>query len=135
MTDPRKIATPKRSLFQLIGVLPTLVTDLVKGEIEQLKAEMIGKLKALGVGGGLMAGAAVILLFMVGVLLTAAILALSSVMPGWLAALLVALLLLIVAAIVGFIGYKKLMGGMPPIPEGTIESVKKDIETIKGMAQ
>ena len=135
MTDPRKIATPKRSLFQLIGVLPTLVTDLVKGEIEQLKAEMIGKLKALGVGGGLIAGAAVILLFMVGVLLTAAILALSSVMPGWLAALLVALLLLIVAAIVGFIGYKKLMGGMPPIPEGTIESVKKDIETIKGMAQ
>ena len=135
MTHPRKIATPKRSLFQLIGVLPTLVTDLVKGEIEQLKAEMIGKLKALGVGGGLIAGAAVILLFMVGVLLTAAILALSSVMPGWLAALLVALLLLIVAAIVGFIGYKKLMGGMPPIPEGTIESVKKDIETIKGMAQ
>ena len=135
MTDLRKIATPKRSLFQLIGDLPTLVTDLVKGEIEQLKAEMIGKLKALGVGGGLIAGAAVILLFMVGVLLTAAILALSLVMPGWLAALLVALLLLIVAAIVGFIGYKKLMGGMPPIPEGTIESVKKDIETIKGMAQ
>lgn len=135
MTDLRKIATPKRSLFQLIGDLPTLVTDLVKGEIEQLKAEMIGKLKALGVGGGLIAGAAVILLFMVGVLLTAAILALSLVMPGWLAALLVALLLLIVAAIVGFIGYKKLMGGVPPIPEGTIESVKKDIETIKGMAQ
>ena len=135
MTDLRKIATPKRSLFQLIGDLPTLVTDLVKGEIEQLKAEMIGKLKALGVGGGMIAGAAVILLFMVGVLLTAAILALSLVMPGWLAALLVALLLLIVAAIVGFIGYKKLMGGVPPIPEGTIESVKKDIETIKGMAQ
>ena len=135
MTDLRKIATPKRSLFQLIGDLPTLVTDLVKGEIEQLKAEMIGKLKALGVGGGLIAGAAVILLFMVGVLLTAAILGLSVVMPGWLAALLVALLLLIVAAIVGFIGYKKLMGGVPPIPEGTIESVKKDIETIKGMAQ
>ena len=135
MTDLRKIATPKRSLFQLIGDLPTLVTDLVKGEIEQLKAEMIGKLTALGVGGGLIAGAAVILLFMVGVLLTAAILALSLVMPGWLAALLVALLLLIVAAIVGFIGYKKLMGGVPPIPEGTIESVKKDIETIKGMAQ
>lgn len=135
MTDLRKIATPKRSLFQLIGDLPTLVTDLVKGEIEQLKAEMIGKLKALGVGGGLIAGAAVILLFMVGVLLTAAILALSLVMPGWLAALLVALLLLIVAAIVGFIGYKKLMSGMPPVPEGTIESVKKDIETIKGMAQ
>ena len=135
MTDLKKIVIPKRSLFQLIGDLPTLVTDLVRGEIEQLKAEMIGKLKALGIGGGLIAGAAVILLFMVGVLLTAAILALSLVMPAWLAALLVALLLLIVAAIIGFIGYKKLMRGVPPVPEGTIASVKKDIETIKGMVQ
>ena len=135
MTDLKKIVIPKRSLFQLIGDLPTLVTDLVRGEIEQLKAEMIGKLKALGIGGGLIAGAGVILLFMVGVLLTAAILALALVMPSWLAALLVALLLLIVAAIIGFIGYKKLMRGVPPVPEGTIASVKKDIETIKGMVQ
>ena len=135
MTEPRMPVSPKRSLFQLIGDLPTLVTDLVKGEIDQLKSEMIGKLKALGIGGGLIAGAAVILLFMFGVLLTAAVLALSLVMPGWLAALLVELVLLIVAAIVGLIGYRKLKAGIPPIPEGTITSVKKDIDTIKGMVQ
>ncbi len=134
MTDT---TTPvkKRSLFTLIGDIPTLVTDLVKAEIDQLKAEMIVKLKALGIGGGLIVVAAVILLFMVGVLLTAAVLALSLVMPGWLAALLVALILLITAAIVGFVGYKKLMGGIPPVPADTIASVKKDIDTIKGMAK
>lgn len=125
----------KRSLFQLIGDIPSLVTELVKGEIDQLKAEMIVKLKALGIGGGLLAGAGVILLFMVGVLLTAAVLGLATVMPGWLAALLVALLLLIIAAIVGLIGYRKLKGGIPPIPEQTITSVKKDINTVKGMAK
>lgn len=135
MTEPRTPAASKRSLFQLIGDLPTLITDLVKGEIDQLKAEMIGKLKALGIGGGLIAGAAVILMFMLGVLLTAVILALALVMPGWLAALLVALVLLVIAALIGFIGYKKLKGGIPPIPEGTITSIKKDISTIKGMAQ
>lgn len=135
MIEPRISTLPKRSLFQLIGDLPTLVTDLVKGEIDQLKSEMIVKLKALGIGGGLIAGAVVILLFMFGVLLTAAVLALSLVIPGWLAALLVALVLLIVAAIVGLIGYRKLKAGIPPIPEGTIASVKKDIDTIKGMVQ
>lgn len=124
-----------RSLFQLIGDIPTLVTDLVKGEIDQLKAEMIVKLKALGIGGGLLAGAALILLFMFGVLLTAAVLGLATVMPGWLAALLVALLLLIIAVIVGLIGYRKLKGGIPPVPQQTIRSLKRDIDTVKGMAK
>lgn len=125
----------KRSLFQLIGDIPTLVTELVKGEIDQLKAEMIVKLKALGIGGGLLAVAGVFLLYMIGVLLTAAVLGLATVMPGWLAALLVAVLLLIIAAIIGLIGYRKLKGGIPPIPEQTIISVKKDINTVKGMAK
>ncbi len=126
-------AKQKKSLFTLIGDIPTLITDLVKAEIEQLKGEMIVKIKALGIGGGLLAGAAVILLFMVGVLLTSAVLALALVMPGWLAALVVAFVLLIAAAIVGFIGYKKLKEGLPPTPTVTISSLKKDVDTIKGM--
>ena len=126
-------AKQKKSLFTLIGDIPTLITDLVKAEIEQLKGEMIVKIKALGIGGGLLAGAAVILLFMIGVLLTSAVLALALVMPGWLAALIVAFVLLIAAAIVGFIGYKKLKEGLPPTPTTTIESLKKDVDTIKGM--
>ena len=126
-------AKQKKSLFTLIGDIPTLITDLVKAEIELLKGEMIVKIKALGIGGGLLAGAAVILLFMLGVLLTSAVLALALVMPGWLAALVVAFVLLIAAAIVGFIGYKKLKEGLPPMPTVTIESLKKDVDTIKGM--
>lgn len=135
-TAPRDARrTDRRSLFQLISDIPTLVTDLVKGEIDQLKAEMIVKLKALGIGAGLIAAAAVVLLFMVGVLLTATILGLAVVMPGWLAALLVALLLLIIAAIIGLLGYRKLKGGLPPIPEKTIKSVRRDIDTVKGMTK
>ena len=107
----------------------------MKGEIAQAKAEMIIKAKALGIGGGLIAGALVVLLYAFGVFLTAAVFGLAYVMPDWLAALVVAIFLVIVAAIVGFIGYKKLMAGIPPVPEGTIRSVKQDIRTIKGMVK
>ena len=130
MTDP---ARSKRSLFQLLGDVPTLVKELVRGEIAQLKAELIVKLKAFGIGGGMVAVAAVILLFAFGVLLTAVVLALSLVLPGWLAAIIVAVVLIIVAAIVGLLGYRRIKAGLPPLPTGTIDSVKRDINTIKGM--
>lgn len=123
---------PKRSLLALITDLPGLVSDLIAAEIEQLKDELKRKFTALGIGAGLIAAAAVVLLFMVGVLLTAAILALSLVMPGWLAALLVAAVLLLVAALLGWIGYRKLQAGMPPVPTETIASLQKDLDVVRG---
>jgi len=125
----------KKSLFSLIGDLPTLVRDLVKGEIEMLKTEIIGKLKILGIGVGLILGAVLVLLFFIGVLLTAAILGLATVMPGWLAALVVAFVLLIVIAILAFIGYKEIKKAMPPVPEESIKSLKRDLITIQGLGK
>ncbi|MEO8093584.1 MAG: phage holin family protein [Pseudolysinimonas sp.] len=129
-TTPRK-----RSLVELITSIPTLVTDLVSREIELLKAEMIAKLKALGIGAGLIAVALVFVLGMLGVLLTAAILALSLVMPGWLAALLVAAVLLVIAAILGLIGYRVLKKGIPPLPTESIDSLQRDYRAIKGIGK
>ncbi|MET1044723.1 MAG: phage holin family protein [Microbacteriaceae bacterium] len=134
MTEPN--ARPRarqRSLFALIGDLPDLVKDLVRSEFELLKAEITGKLKVAGVGAGLILIAAVILLLFFGVLLTAVILALSLVMPGWLAALLVAVVLLIVIAILVWIGYREIKKAMPPTPDETIDSVKRDYFAIRGI--
>jgi uncharacterized membrane protein YqjE len=125
----------KRSLLTLLTDVPTLVRELVQGEIELFKSEMIAKLKALGIGAGILAGAAVVLLFFVGVLLTAAILALGLVMPYWLAALVVAFVLLVVAGILGLIGYRKLKKGIPPVPTETIHGLKKDLNAIKGIGK
>jgi tetrahydromethanopterin S-methyltransferase subunit C len=125
----------KRSLFQLLSDVPTLVRELVQGEIELFKAEMIRKLKALGIGAGLIAVAAVILLFFIGVLLTAAILGLATVMPAWLAALIVAFVLLVIAAIIGFVGYRALKKGIPPVPTETISGLKKDLRVVKGVGK
>ncbi|CAN5159697.1 phage holin family protein [soil metagenome] len=126
---------PKRSLVQLITEIPTLVTGLIQRELDLVKAEMIAKAKALGIGAGLIAGAAIILLGMLGVLLTAAILGLSEVMPGWLAALLVAAVLLIIAVILGLIGYRTLKKGIPPVPTTTIDSLQRDFRAIKGIGK
>jgi len=130
---PRPSRTP--SLVELLTALPDRVTELVHREIELLKTEVIGKLKALGIGAGLLLGAVIILGFMVGVLLTAAILALSLVIPGWLAALLVAALLLIVAAILALIGWRVLKKGIPPIPSESIHSLQSDVRAIRGLGK
>jgi hypothetical protein len=132
---PSGPAPRRRSIFELLADIPTLVTDLVQREIDLIKTEITEKLKALGVGAGLIAGALVVLLGMLGVLLTAAILALSLIMPGWLAALLVAAVLLIVAVILGLIGYRILMKGVPPVPTESIDSIKRDLRAIKGIGK
>ena len=126
---------PKRSLLSLLSDIPVLVQELFHREVELLKAELFGKLKALGVGAGLLGGALVVLLFMVGVLLTAAVLALSQVMPGWLAALIVAVFLLIVAGILALIGYRILKRGIPPVPTESIDSIKRDYRAIRGLGK
>jgi uncharacterized membrane protein YqjE len=134
-TQSTPAASRKRSLLQLVTDIPTLVTDLIHREIDLIKAEMVAKLKALGIGAGLIAGAVIVLLGMLGVLLTAAILALSQVMPGWLAALLVAAFLLIVAGILALIGYRVLKKGIPPVPTQSIESLQRDLRAIKGIGK
>lgn len=133
MNDPRPGAAPrKRSLIELLTSLPEQIQELVRREIELVKTEIVEKLKALGVGVGLLLAAVVTLLFFIGVLLTLAIIGLSYAMPAWAAALVVAGVLLIVAVILGLVGYRVLKGGIPPVPTEAIASIQKDILAIKG---
>jgi uncharacterized membrane protein YqjE len=134
-TPPPGADQKRKSIFELISEIPTLVTELVQREIELIKTEIVAKLKALGVGVGLLAVAVTFLLAMLGVLLTAAIFALSQVMPGWLAALLVAAVLLIIAVIFGLIGYRILKKGIPPVPSESIDSLRRDLRAIKGIGK
>lgn len=133
MTDRAGEPTPrKRTLVELLTSVPELVQELVEREIELIKTEVVEKLKALGTGAGLLLGAVIALLFFVGVLLTLAIIGLSYVMPPWAAALVVAGVLLIVAVILGLVGYRVLMRGVPPVPTESIASIRKDVLAIKG---
>jgi hypothetical protein len=123
----------RRSLFALIADLPRLLAQLVKDELEQLKQEMLAKVKHAGIGVGLFVAAGLFAFFLMAVLIAAAILGLAVVLPGWAAALIVAGVLLLIVAILVGIGVAQVKQGMPPEPTETIASVKKDVNAIKGI--
>ncbi len=133
MTDTRDRRS--RSLFGLVGDVPKLVKNLVKGELDLLKAEMLAKAKVFALAAGLLVGALVIVLYAIGVLLTAAVMGLATVMPAWLSALIIAVVMLIVAAILGLLGWKRLKKGLPITPKRTIDSVKNDVNAVKGLGK
>jgi MFS family permease len=128
-------ATARKSLFALIADLPRLVIGQVKNEIEQLKSEMIAKLKHAGIGVGLFAGAAFFGFFLFAVLIAAAILGFATIMPGWTAALIVAAILLVIVLVLILVGVRQVKQGVPPAPTETIKSVKKDVNAIKGVGK
>ena len=131
MTSPQR-ELPKRSLFKLVGDLPGLLVDLLRSELENLKIEITGKIKHAGVGAGLLVGAGAFLFFALAVFTAAAILGLATVLPAWAAALIVGGVLLLITVILVLIGIAQLKRGVPPTPEHTIESIKKDVRVIQG---
>ncbi|MDQ1598273.1 MAG: hypothetical protein QOI70_1697 [Microbacteriaceae bacterium] len=119
-------------LLDLAASIPRQVSRLVRDELRAAQAELSTKLKAAGVGAGLLAGGLVLLLFAINALLASAILGLAMVLPAWLSALLVGVVLAIIAAVLTLVGVRKLKEGVPPVPTESIDSVKEDIRTVKG---
>jgi len=128
VSEPRS----KRSLFQLLTELPHLFGELIRAEIEQLRMELVQKLKGTGIGLGLFILALNFLSLFVMLLILAGVFALSLVMPLWAAALIVAGGALALAVILVVIGALAIKTGGKPIPSRTIQSVRDDIATIRG---
>ena len=133
--ESRSAQPRKRSLLTLISDVPGLISSLVRDELEQLKQEVIGKLKHAGVGVGLLVCAGTFLFFALGVFVAAAIIGLATVLPAWAAALIVGGALLVIAVILILSGLANLKKGVPPAPTKTISSVKKDVNAIKGIGK
>ena len=124
--DPSRASTG-----ELVGQLSEQLTTLVRSEVRLAQAEVTQKAKKLGVGIGLFGGAGVMALLGVGALITAAILALALVLPGWAAGLIVAAILFLVAGVLALLGRKDVQQAAPPLPTDTLASVQTDIETVK----
>jgi hypothetical protein len=128
VSEPRS----KRSLFQLLTELPHLFGELIRAEIEQLRMELVQKLKGTGIGLGLFILALNFLSLFVMLLILAGVFALSLVMPLWAAALIVAGGALVLAVILVIFGAIAIKTGGKPLPSRTIQSVRDDIATIRG---
>ena len=133
MTDRTVNDKSRESLVTLIGNLPALVTNLIQAEIEQVKTKAKHLGTYAGKGAIFVVIALVFLFFAIGTLVAVGILALSLVMPAWLAALIVFVAFLHIAVVLALIGvsfFKKMREDTGPI-----ESVKKDIRAVKGMGE
>jgi Putative Actinobacterial Holin-X, holin superfamily III len=121
----------ERPIGDLVKQLAGQTSTLVRQEIDLAKAEMTQKAGVAGRGAGLLGGAAAAGLLAAGALTACLILALSEVVPDWLAALIVALVLGAIAAVLALQGRNRIRAATPPVPEQTVETVKEDLEWAK----
>ncbi|MGY1603365.1 phage holin family protein [Geodermatophilus sp. SYSU D00815] len=124
--DPQNASTG-----QLIGDLTDQLSRLVRDEVRLAQAEVTQKAKRLGVGAGLFGGAGLVAILGLNALITAVVLGLADVLPGWLAAIIVAVVLFAIAGVLALIGKKDVQKAKPPLPTETIASVQQDIATVK----
>jgi hypothetical protein len=130
MTASRSDTTRARHLSNsaLIGEITGKASLLARKEIELAKAEIradlnaqLGMVKALGI-------AAVAALLALNLLLVAGVLALGAVIADWLAALLVGGGLLLIAAVMGYVGWRRMVTN--PLAR-TRQNLKEDVRWVK----
>jgi hypothetical protein len=107
------------------------VLTLARQELQLAKAEMSEKGRKPGAGAGLIGVAGGLALLAGGALTAFLILALDGVMPNWLAALLVGAAYAAAAAVLFFVGKKRVEEAGPLVPEQTVNSVKEDVQWAK----
>jgi uncharacterized membrane protein YqjE len=124
----------ERSAGELVKEIAELVPKLVREEVKLAQLELSRKGKQVGVGAGLLGGSGLMAAYGIGCLLAAAILAVSAVLPAWLAALIVGAALLAIAGVVAIVGTGRLRKAAPPMPERTVASVQADVREIREQA-
>lgn len=128
---PHAAASPAEPSFgELIAKITAQFSALVRDEMRYATVQAKSKAKKLGVGGVLFAIAGVIALYMVGLLLLAAVAGFANVVPWWAAFLIVSGILLLVIAFLVIVGVNRMKSSQENVvdPKGGIE---KDINAVK----
>jgi uncharacterized membrane protein YqjE len=124
-----------RSLGDLLKDLMADISVLIRQEIALARIEMTNKAKIYARASAMMAVAAVLALFAMGVLTACIILAINVALPAWLAALIVGVVYLIIAGVFILVGMARLRRAGKPMPEQTIETIKEDISWARQQAR
>ena len=132
---PERETARDLSTRDLVQDLSRQTSTLIRQEMRLAQAELTEKGRHAGKGAGMFGGAGLVALYGVGALVAAAILGLATVIEPWIAAAAIGVVLLLVAGILALTGKKEIDEMGPPKPEQTIESVQRDVETVKERAR
>jgi hypothetical protein len=145
--DPTNASTPARSVpteprpsqERTIGQLFAQVTEdlsvIVRKEIQLAKTELSAQLGTAGKGAVMLAGAGVVALYGLGLLLIAIAFGLVALgLPIWAGFLIVAVVLFILTGILALIG-RKALNRVNPRPERAIANAQQTIEIVKNARQ
>jgi hypothetical protein len=131
----RRTTEDDRPLGELVQDLSRQTSTLIRQEMRLAQAELAEKGRHAGKGAGMFGGAGLVALYGVGALVAAAILGLATVIEPWIAAAAIGAGLLLIAGILALTGKKEFDEAGPPKPEQAIESVQRDVDTVKARAR
>jgi hypothetical protein len=134
-TRVRRATEGDRPLGELVQDLSRQTSTLIRQEMRLAQAELTEKGRHAGKGAGMFGGAGLVALYGVGALVAAAILGLATVLEPWIAAAAIGAGLLLIAGILALTGKKELNEMGPPKPELAMESMQRDVETVKARAK
>lgn len=124
----------QHSVGELVEQATAQISELVRQEMRLAAQEMAAKGKRAGRGGGLIGAAGAVSYVGLMALSATAAAALSLALPVWAAILIVTGVLFLVAGVLGAMGRGQLARAVPPVPQEAMDSVKADVEEIKGRA-
>ena len=120
-----------RGLGAATKLVSERVSAIVRLELQLAAAELKRKFSEIGLGVGLLVGAALFALYALGFGLATISAGLATTMPMWLALLIVTGGLIVIVLILALIGYSRVQKGTPPTPDQAIEEAKLTTEALK----
>ena len=119
-------------VFAQINAVRQQLSSLAALNLELAKLEGKQKVAALGIAGGLAAGAAAVLFYGIGFAFAAAAAGLAEALSLWLSLLIVAGALVLLAGILGFLALRFAQKASPPEPSQAKQEAEWTIRTLRG---
>ncbi|HET8652389.1 MAG TPA: phage holin family protein [Gaiellaceae bacterium] len=129
---PTREAESQATLGSAAKEVAEHASTIARLELELASLELKRKVAAIGVGVGLLVGAAALGFYAIGFLFATITAALATFLPVWLSLLIVTLVLLAVAGILAWLGIRSVGRGTPPVPQQAIDEAKLTTQALKG---
>jgi fatty acid desaturase len=123
-----------RSSAEVVQDLVQNVQEILRSELRLAKAEITQEAKKAARSAAVLSAGAILAIFALGLLLWAAVYALSLILPMWAAALIIGAVVGVIAGILLAAGRAR-MKQVHPKPETTIRSMKENVAWLKNQTR